>query len=327
MLTLATGISLSLSIGLDTLWTNLAHLRPPATFLADLATAGSIWLIMAGAGWGVVRQIDRLLTRDWLDIVSWINQLDDRQWQPLPIPDTGPWGQLSYALNQMARRLSDSQSQRDLFLASVAHELKTPLAVLRGNLEGLATGELPATPERWTALHREVHRLTRLVNDLLLIETLRSPTTSIHLTRYSISEQVQETLLKFAPLAAIRQIALKNTVEPVDIEADRERMDQVLTNLMDNAMRHTPIGGHIEVTLRVLNDRMVCCVNDSGSGIPPTQKPWVTQPFYRDPRSPGSGLGLAVALTLLTAQGGTLVIGRSPLGGAQVCFTLPRISN
>ena len=143
MLTLATGISLSLSIGLDTLWTNLAHLRPPATFLADLATAGSIWLIMAGAGWGVVRQIDRLLTRDWLDIVSWINQLDDRQWQPLPIPDTGPWGQLSYALNQMARRLSDSQSQRDLFLASVAHELKTPLAVLRGNLEGLATGELP----------------------------------------------------------------------------------------------------------------------------------------------------------------------------------------
>ncbi len=151
--------------------------------------------------------------------------------------------QLSYALNQMARRLAMAQSERERFLASVAHELKTPLTVLRANLERLATGELPATPARWTTLLREVQRLTRLVNDLLLIETLQSSPTALHRVSYRLDVQIEEIVVKFGPLADLQHISLVGTGEPVEVEADRDRLDQLLTNLVDNALRHTPQGG------------------------------------------------------------------------------------
>ena len=324
MLTIAAGLALGLSIALGTLWAKFGHLHQPASFVANLAIALGVWLAVAGIGWLAADRFDRVLAREWIDVLSWINALDDYQWQPLAIPDAGPWGQLRYALNQMAKRLAAAQSQRDLFLASVAHELKTPLTVLRANLEGLAAGELAETPERWTALHREVQRLTRLVNDLLLIETMRTPVSSIQPRRYWLSEQVHEMLMKFSPLAGVREIVCAGNIDAVEIVADRERMEQVLSNLMDNALRHTPPGGRIDVTLRDLPDRVECCVEDSGAGIRPGLESQVTQPFVRDPRSPGAGLGLAVALSLLQAQGGTLLVGRSQLGGARVCLTLPR---
>lgn len=324
ILTLTTGVALGLTVSLSAWWPHADQI-PAATRIAlQFAIAGGVWLLVAGASWLVARQLDRILARDWLDIVAWIHRLDDQHWQPLPIADSGPWGQLSYALNHMAQRLASAQAQRDLFLASVAHELKTPLTVLRANLEGLAGGELPATPARWAALHREIQRLTRLVNDLLLIETWRTPTPPLQRTVYALHEQVQETLLKFRPLAAVREITLESTCEAAMIEADRDRMDQVLTNLLDNALRHTPAGGHITMTVHSQVGHVVWCIDDSGPGIPDRQQADVLQPFYRDPRSPGSGLGLAVALTIVQAHGGTLQIQHSSLGGARVCVALPR---
>ncbi|MCL4352614.1 MAG: HAMP domain-containing histidine kinase, partial [Firmicutes bacterium] len=236
-------------------------------------------------------RVDQVLERDWLDIVAWINQLEEGRWEPLPVPDTGPWGQLSYALNQMARRLAMAQSEREMFLASVAHELKTPLTVLRANLEGLATGALRATPERWATLLREVHRLTRLVNDLLLIETMQTSAAALHPTLYRLDAQIEEVLLKFGPLADLQQMTLVGTGEPVEVEADRDRLDQVLTNIVDNALRHTPEGGRIAITWRGLPEGVECCVDDSGPGIPVAQH--------------------------------TLTIGNSPWGGARVCIRLP----
>lgn len=323
VLTIGIGLALGLTVGLGTLWAGLTSRRSGAIAEIYLLVAGMVWISLAGIGWVVVRRVDQLLARDWLDIVTWINQLEEGHWEPLPVPDTGPWGQLSYALNQMARRLAMAQSEREMFLASVAHELKTPLTVLRANLEGLATGALRATPERWTTLLREVHRLTRLVNDLLLIETMQSPTASLHPTPYRLDAQIEEVLLKFGPLADLQQITLVGTGEPVEVEADRDRLDQVLTNIVDNALRHTPQGGRIAITWRGLPEGVECCVDDSGPGIPVAQHTLVTRPFYRDPRSSGVGLGLAVAAALLQAHGGSLTIGNSPWGGARVCLRLP----
>lgn len=324
ILTLTTGVALGLTVSVGIWWLDGNLIPAPTRTALQFAIAGGVWLLVASLSWLIARQLDRILARDWLDIVAWIRRIDDQHWQPLPITDTGPWGQLSYALNDMAQRLASTRAQRDLFLASVAHELKTPLAVLRANLEGLASGDLPASPARWAALHREIQRLTRLVNDLLLIETWRTTTPPLQRTAYALNEQLQETLLKFRPLAAVREITLESTLEAATIEADRDRIDQVLTNLLDNALRHTPAGGHITIMLRSQAAQVVWCVDDSGPGIPDRHQTDVLQPFYRDPRSPGSGLGLAVALSIVQAHGGTIQIQRSRLGGARVCVALPR---
>ncbi len=317
------GVALGLTVGLGTLWAGLTSRRSGTSPEIYLLVAAMVWMVLAGIGWTLVRRVDKLLERDWIDIVAWVNQLEEGRWEPLPVPDTGPWGQLSFALNQMAHRLAMAQSERERFLASVAHELKTPLTVLRANLEGLATGELPATPARWTTLLREVQRLTRLVNDLLLIETLQSSPAALHRAPYRLDVQIEEIVLKFAPLADLEHISLVGTGDPVVASADRDRMDQVLTNLVDNALRHTPQGGEIAITWRGLPEGVECCVDDSGPGIPVAQQTLVTRPFYRDPRSSGVGLGLAVAVALLQAHGGSLIIGNSPSGGARVCLYLP----
>ncbi len=317
------GLALGLTVGLGTLWAGLTSRSRGTSPEIYLLVAGMVWMALAGIGWILVRRVDKLLERDWIDIVAWINQLEEGRWERLPVPDTGPWGQLSYALNQMAHRLAMAQSEREMFLASVAHELKTPLTVLRANLEGLATGDLPATPGRWTTLLREVQRLTRMVNDLLLIETLQSSATALHRVSYRLDVQVEEVVLKFGPLADLQHISLVGTGEPVEVVADRDRMDQVLTNLVDNALRHTPQGGQIAITWRGLAEGVECCVDDSGPGIPLAQHALVTRPFYRDPRSSGVGLGMAVAVALLKAHGGSLTIGNSPWDGARVCLYLP----
>ena len=317
------GLALALTVGIGALWTAVERVRNLAIPSVYLVVAGTVWIGLASGGWLVVRQVDQVLARDWLDIVAWVNQLEDRRWAPLPVPDTGPWGQLSYALNQMAHRLAMAESERDLFLASVAHELKTPLTVLRANLEGLATKELADTPERWTTLLREVHRLTRQVNELLLIETLRSPSALLHPTTYRLDAQIDALLLKFQPLADLQHITLIGEGESVTVEADRDLIEQVFTNVVDNALRHTPLGGRIAITWRVVPDAVECCVEDTGPGIPVPEHTRVTQPFYRDPRSTGVGLGLAVAVALLQAHGGSLMIGNGQGGGARICLRLP----
>ena len=324
---LAVGLALGLVAGVGALWIDLTHV--PLVDIPEnyFIVAGIVWVAVAWVGWIVIRNVDQVLAQDWLDIVAWINQLDDGHWEPLPVPDIGPWGQLGYSLNQMAQRLAAAQSERDLFLASVAHELKTPLTVLHANLEGLATGELGATPERWATLLREVQRLTRLVNELLLIETMQHPSASLNPSYYRLDAQIKDVLMKFEPLAAIRHIALISHVEPLELEADRDHIEQVFTNLIDNALRHTPEGGKISITLQRLAHEVACCVEDTGPGIPTMQHALVTRPFYRDPRSSGVGLGLAVAAALLAAHKGSLTIGNSPLGGAKVCLHLPTQSN
>lgn len=317
------GLGLALTVGIGGLWTIADRVQRLAVPSVYLVVAATVWISLSSAGWVVMRRVDHALARDWLDIVAWVNHLEDGKWDPLPVPDTGPWGQLSYALNQMARRLSMAQSERDLFLAGVAHELKTPLAVLRANLEGLATRELADTPQRWTTLLQEVHRLTRQVNDLLLIETLRNPGTLLHPTTYRLDAQIAAMLVKFQPLANLQQITLVGQGDPVEVQADRDRIEQVVTNLVDNALRHTPPGGRITISWHVVDGGVECCVEDTGSGIPPSQRTLVTQPFYRDPRSSGVGLGLAVVVALLHAHGGSLTVGNGHGGGARICLRLP----
>ncbi|HBQ94998.1 MAG TPA: hypothetical protein DD856_08175, partial [Sulfobacillus sp.] len=289
-------------------------------------------LIISAVAWFLSVHIERTVLGELSSIVEWINQVDDGHFEPLPVWDTGPWGQLTYALNQMASRLATAQQERDVFLASVAHELKTPLTVLRGNLEGLMDGALTPTPERWAALTREINRLTRLVNDLLLIETMRQSPPAFNRKHYDPREQLASLILRFEPLARMKGVEMTGESQVHEVYLDQDRMEQILVNLVDNALRHTPEGGRICIRLqRKMEGKkdthqiamLEWCIEDSGPGIPASSASLVLQPFFRDPRSRGAGLGLAVSAALVQAQGGTLQISTSELGGAKICLSLP----
>ena len=215
-----------------------------------------------------------------------------------------------------------------MFLTSVAHELKTPLSVLRGNLEGLSEGVLTPMPERWAPLNREINRLTRLVNDLLLIETMRHSPPAWNRKHYDPREQLAALIVRFEPLADMKKAAMIVECQVQEVFLDQDRMEQILVNLVDNALRHTPGGGQIRIDLQqeekpaqnndqVQSSMLQWCIEDSGPGISLLSIPLVLQPFFRDPRSPGAGLGLAVSSALVQAQGGSLRIARSELGGAR----------
>jgi signal transduction histidine kinase len=252
----------------------------------------------------------------------------------LPVWDVGLWSQLAYTLNQMAQRLAAAQKERDVFLASVAHELKTPLSVLRGNLEGLSDGVLTPSPERWAALNREINRLTRLVNNFLLIETMRHSPPAWNRQQYDLCEQLAALMLRFEPMGAMKRVTMSMACQVHEVFLDQDRMDQILVNLVDNALRHTPDGGKIRIGLqqkekpaekngRPSSALLEWCIEDSGPGISAQSVPLVLQPFFRDPRSPGAGLGLAVSAALVQAQGDSLAIARSEWGETRICVRLP----
>lgn len=307
-------------------WARTDKLTGSSAVAAYIIVAGPTILVLAVVAGFMARLLERVFLNDLSGIVQWVNAVEDGSWEALPVPNAGLWGQLAYALNQMAARLASSEKERDLFLAGVAHELKTPLSVLKGNVEGLADGLLEPTPERWTALSREVNRLTRLVNDLLLIETMRHPSRILKVTPYDPEDQITALMLRFEPLAKIREVAITGETTVHRVTADPDRMEQVLVNLVDNALRNAPVGGRIHLSVKSEGDVVRWCVADDGPGISPAARRVVIQPFFRDPRSKGTGLGLAVAAALVQAHRGTLSIEQSEWGGALVCVRVPEQS-
>ncbi len=315
-------------------WVSASHLSGPSQKAAYIVLSLPTLFIITFGAWIVSTYIERTVLGDLSSIVEWINLVDEEHFNPLPVSDIGPWGQLTYALNQMATRLKAAQKERDVFLASVAHELKTPLSVLRGNLEGLTQGDLTPTPERWAALTREINRLTRLVNDLLFIETLRHSPGVWNPSYYEPCEQLSRLVLRFEPLTEMKHVHMKIECQVHEVFLDPDRMEQILVNLVDNALRHSPEGGDISIHLQQIEKPAIktvnaptvileWCVEDSGPGFSPESVPFVLQPFFRDPRSPGAGLGLAVSAALVQAQGGSLEIENSDRGGAKICIRLP----
>ncbi len=236
-------------------------------------------------------------------------------------------GELAYALNRMAETLSEADRQRETFLAAVAHDLRTPLTALQANLEGMLTGVVPPEPERIAPLHGETGRLIRLVEDLLTLASARAGALPLMPRPTDVAAQTRALAERFQPLAAAKGVHLGWEVPPKgQATVDPDRMDAVLTNLLSNAIRHVPAGGHVLVRLRLDAGIVEWIVSDDGPGIPPEILPHVTEPFVRgDPargREAGSGLGLAIADTWVRAHGGTLHVQSDH--GTRVAVRLPR---
>jgi two-component system sensor histidine kinase BaeS len=233
------------------------------------------------------------------------------------------------AFNAMTARLRQNETRRRSFLADVTHELRTPLSVIRGQAEAIADGVYPGDPDHLAPIIEAARTLEVLAEDLRTLAL--SEAGSLVLNR----EQVDPAALAHDAVAALRTqagargVALAADTAP-DVpmaDLDPARIRSVITNLVSNAVRHTPPGGSIRVGVRPSPGGIEMTVTDTGEGIPPDLLPHVFERFVRAPGSPGSGLGLAIARDIVTAHGGTVDIESQQGAGTSVRLRLPATSS
>jgi signal transduction histidine kinase len=234
--------------------------------------------------------------------------------------------------NKMVGELERAEQQRRNLTADIAHELRTPLHIIQGNLEGIVDGVYQPTPEHVNATLDETRLLARLVNDLQTLSLAETGQLLLHPTRFLLDDLIQDLISSFASQATSHCIDMRTNLSDPDqsITADYDRLNQVLSNLISNGLRHTPEGGAIIIETGAGSnpDRSVrITVKDTGSGIAPEDLPFIFDRFWRGDKSRServhSGLGLAITKQLIQAHHGTIQA-QSELGkGTTFIIDLP----
>ena len=215
-------------------------------------------------------------------------------------------------------------------MADIAHELRTPLSVLRGNLEAMEDGLLEPTPQQVAVLHDQSAALSRLVEDLRMLSLASAGHLELHRHPADVSELVRSVLMEIEAASRDRGVALSGDAPASlpHVSLDSDRIRQVLRNLIDNALRHTPPGGRIDVQVKATAKQLTVSVADTGSGIATQDLPHLFDRFYRADGSRaratgGSGLGLAIVKQLVEAHGGEVSVESEPGTGSVFSFSLP----
>lgn len=239
---------------------------------------------------------------------------------------------LARSFNTMTESLKHSEEERRSMTADIAHELRTPLSVQRAHLEALLDGIYPYTKDNIQIVLDQTVLLSRLVEDLRTLALSDAGELPLEIIRVNLAEIVEQTVNRFQSQAQSRGIDLK-LIKPDElicpqVMADPGRIEQILNNLISNALRYTPQDGQILVSLTCDQRQAEIRVRDSGDGIPPEALPYVFDRFYRVDRSRarqdgGSGLGLAIARQLARAHQGDLTASNHPGGGAEFVLSLP----
>ena len=239
-------------------------------------------------------------------------------------------GRVARSFNRMAESLAQADIQRRNLIADIAHELRTPLTVIQGNLEALMDGVYDLTPENVAAIHKQSVVLSRLVADLRDLALAEAGQLQLELKTVVVEDLITQVSEGLEVQAREKGVTLKHEVAGnlPKIQADEQRITQVLYNLMSNALRHTTTGGTITTTAELRNERVLVSVRDTGTGIAPEDLPHVFERFYRADRSRtratgGSGLGLTISKQIIEAHGGQ-IWAQSWLGaGSTFAFSLP----
>jgi signal transduction histidine kinase len=238
----------------------------------------------------------------------------------------GELGVLATAFDRMSESVEREEALRRQLVRDVAHEVRTPLTILRGTTEGLVDGVLEPDAETLRSLHDEVLRLTRLVGDLETLAAADAAAIRLEIRPVELAAVAGSAVALARGAAADADLALETDLASALAEGDPERLRQVVVNLLSNALRHTPAGGRIQVRTALEGDDALLEVLDTGPGLAPEDLPHVFERFYRGQgaeESPGSGIGLAVAAELVAAHGGTLAARNRDEGGAAFTIRLP----
>lgn len=243
-------------------------------------------------------------------------------------------GQLAQTFNKMSSELAEVERVRKDLIANVSHELRTPIAALQAVLENLIDGVEPPEPETLQTMLQQVERLGRLVTQLLDLSKLESGAVPLDRRPFTlrpvIEQAARESSLNAAQTAG-RHVDVSVVVEPDDlrIEGDAERVHQVLANLLDNALRHSPAGGSVVVTASAEDGQARIEVLDEGPGMPEGEVTRVFERFYRSDAARtvsegGSGLGLAIARWIVELHDGDITADNRTPTGCRLTVHLPR---
>ena len=244
------------------------------------------------------------------------------------VPEAGPREvrALARAFNAMSARLEETEEQRRSALADVSHELRTPLTVIQGNLEALLDGVYPADAAHLQPILDETRVLERLIEDLRTLTLVEAGSLVLHREPTDLGAMLTDVAASYRGQADQSGIAL--TVTAADdlptLDIDPARIREVVANLLTNAFRHTPPDGSVELSAQLAGSDVEVTVHDTGSGIPAEELDKIFDRFYRSPDSPGSGLGLPIARSLVEAHGGTITATSRIGAGTTISFTLPR---
>ena len=254
--------------------------------------------------------------------------------QRVPVQGADEIADVAGAFNDMAAHLQESETLRRNLVADVAHELRTPLSVIQGNLQAILDDVYPMDKTEIAAIYDETLILNRLINDLRELAQAEAGQLSLNVQSTDLVPLIENGADAFAELSREKGVALK--VEMPEhlpaVPADPDRIRQVLHNFLSNALRHTPEEGTISVTANRIEqpDQIKVTVSDTGPGIPPEDLPHVFDRFWRADRSRsrehgGSGLGLAIARQLVEAHGGRIGVDSDGVSGqgSQFWFSLP----
>ncbi len=231
--------------------------------------------------------------------------------QQISVRSNDELGELAQSFNQMSTDLARANQARKQMTADIAHDLRNPLTVINGYLESLQDGKLKPTPERFAIMQTEVTHLQRLVEDLRLLSLADSDELKLQLEPTSLADLLERVVEAYRHQAEIQNIQLKLDAEPdlPDINLDPSRIEQVLGNLVSNAIRYTPKGGEISLSAKRVMGNLTVSVEDNGSGIPADILPHVFERSYRGDESRSgdeSGLGLAIAKSIVELHGGSI---------------------
>jgi signal transduction histidine kinase len=244
----------------------------------------------------------------------------------VPVRGPGEMRAVARAVNSMSARLEAEEVRRRSVLADMAHELRTPLSIIRGQAEAIADGVYPASPEQMGPILAATRTLEKVVEDLRTVALADAGALHLEREQVSLAVLVHETLEGFRPGAAASGVALVEDVaaDLPAVDADPARLSGVVANLVSNALRYTPAGGTVRVGGHLRRSGVVeLVVADTGEGIPPDLLARVFDRFVKGAASTGSGLGLAIVRDIVEAHGGSVAIDSTPGAGTTVTLHLP----
>lgn len=245
--------------------------------------------------------------------------------------DLDELAQLALSFNQMANHLEQVETMRRQLIADVTHELRTPLTAIKGSMEGLMDGVLPAEETTYQQVYKEADRLARLVNDLQELSRVEAGAYSLKPTQISVQKLFETLTSRLGRQYEAKGVGLRTTAPDnlPSILVDEDRIGQVLLNLAGNALQYTQAGGSVGIEAAIVENEVRISVVDSGIGISAEHLPNLFTRFYRVDKSRsraggGSGIGLTIARHLVEAHGGRIwAESPGPGKGSRFTFTLP----
>ena len=301
----------------------LLYIMGMATIVAVMLAAFGSWLAVGRA----LAPLDSIT-----ETVEQINRADDLARRiPYDGPEEDEIGSLIEAFNQTLERLETLFTSQQRFLADVSHELRTPLTVIKGNAD-LMRRMKSLDDESLTSIDQEAGRLTRLVGGLLLLAQAESGKVSLSMKPVELDTLLLEVFQEMKVLAGGKLKLHLTEIDQVQVNGDRDRLKQVLLNLVGNAIQYTPQGGDVFLSLGKVGEQARLIIRDTGPGIPAEDLPHIFERFYRAEKSrtrgktTGFGLGLSIAHWIVDKHGGRIEVDSKDIQGTTFCIWLPLLN-